>query len=66
VDKIRRYKMTKLVKCRDLGFDCDAEVRAESTEKALEMVAQHAKEAHEMDEVTPELVEKVHKVMKEV
>lgn len=57
--------MTKLVKCRDLGFDCDAEVRAESTEKVLEMVAQHAKEAHDIEKVTPELVEKVHKVMKE-
>jgi predicted small metal-binding protein len=58
--------MTKLVKCRDLGFDCDAEVRAESKEKALEMVAQHAKEVHKMEEVTPELVEKANKVMKEV
>ena len=57
--------MTKVVNCRDLGFDCDAVVRAESSEEALQMVAQHAKEAHAMDEVNPELVEKVHEVMLE-
>jgi predicted small metal-binding protein len=57
--------MTKVVNCRDLGFDCEAVVRAESAEQALQMVAQHAKEVHGMDEVPPEVVKKVHEVMLE-
>jgi predicted small metal-binding protein len=65
MDLDRRFKMTKVVNCRDLGFDCDGVVRAESAEEALELVAQHAKEVHSMDEVPPEVVEKVHEVMLE-
>ena len=57
--------MTKVVNCRDLGFDCEGVIRAESAEEALQMVAQHAKEVHGMDEVPPEVVEKVHQVMLE-
>ena len=57
--------MTKVVNCRDLGFDCEGVVRAESAEEALQMVAQHAKEVHGMDDVPPEVVEKVHEVMLE-
>ncbi len=56
--------MTKVVHCRDLGFDCAAVVRADSEEEALDMVAQHAKEAHDMEEVTTELVEKTREVMR--
>jgi predicted small metal-binding protein len=57
--------MAKVVNCRDLGFDCAGVVRAESAEEALELVAQHAKEVHGMDEVPTEVVEKVHEVMLE-
>jgi predicted small metal-binding protein len=57
--------MTKVVNCRDLGFDCEGVVRAETDEEALEMVAQHAKEVHGMQDVPPEVVEKVYEVMQE-
>jgi predicted small metal-binding protein len=57
--------MSKVVNCRDLGFDCEGVVRAETDEKALEMVAQHAKEVHGMQDVPPEVVEKVYEVMQE-
>lgn len=57
--------MTKVVNCRDLGFDCEGVVRAESAEEVLEMVAQHANEVHGMQDVPPEVVEKVYEVMQE-
>lgn len=57
--------MTKVVNCRDLGFDCDGVVRAETDEEVLQLVAQHAKEVHSMEEVPAEVVAKVHQVMKE-
>jgi predicted small metal-binding protein len=57
--------MTKVVRCRDAGFDCDGVVRAETEDKALEKVAAHAKEAHGIDEVSPEMVEKVKSIMRD-
>lgn len=54
----------KLLRCRDAGFDCDHEVRAESEEDLLRQVAQHAQKVHNV-KVTPELVEQVKKLIKE-
>lgn len=57
--------MTKVVHCRDVGFDCDGVVRAETEEEALKKVAEHAKSVHNMEEVTEKVVEKVRKVMRD-
>jgi predicted small metal-binding protein len=61
----RSSKMTKVVDCRDVGFDCEGVVRAESEEEVLKMVAEHAKEVHGMEEVPPDVVEKVRAVMRD-
>lgn len=57
--------MTKVVNCRDVGFDCDGVVRAESEQELLAKVAQHAKEVHGLTEVTEEIVAKVQSVTRE-
>ena len=57
--------MAKVVHCRDVGFDCDGVVKAESEEEALKQVAAHAKAVHNIDNVPPEVVEKVKKVMRD-
>ena len=57
--------MTKVVHCSDVGFECDGVIRAETEEDALKLVAAHAKEVHSMQEVTPEVVEKVRAVMRD-
>ncbi|WP_019989724.1 DUF1059 domain-containing protein [Rudanella lutea] len=46
----------KTLKCRDVGFDCDAQVRAETEEDVLTQAAQHAQAAHGVT-VTPEMAE---------
>ena len=56
--------MTKVVNCRDIGFDCEAVVRADSEEEALEIVAKHAKEVHGLEQVSPELAQKARQAMK--
>ena len=43
----------------------DGVVRAETEEEALRQVAQHARDKHGVNEVTPEMVAKVREVMKE-
>lgn len=57
--------MAKVVYCRDVGFDCDGVVRAESENGALQMVAEHAKTVHGVQVVTPEIAEKVRSVMRD-
>ena len=41
--------MTKILHCRDAGFDCDATVRGESTQDILDQVRAHAAQAHETE-----------------
>jgi predicted small metal-binding protein len=57
--------MTKIVYCRDIGFDCDGVVRAETEEEALRLVAAHAKTTHNLETVSDEVVEKVRQVMRD-
>jgi len=55
----------KIVRCRDVGFDWDGVVRAETEQEVLEQVAAHAKAIHNIETVPPEVVEKVHQVMRD-
>jgi predicted small metal-binding protein len=57
--------MAKVVHCREVGFDCDGVVRAETEEEALQQVAAHAQSVHNVETVTPEMVEKVRSVMRD-
>ncbi len=57
--------MAKVIHCRDVGYDCDGVIRAETEEEALKMVAEHAKTAHGLEEVTPAVVEQVKAVMRD-
>lgn len=43
--------MAKVLKCRDVGFECDAEVRADSEDEVMAQVAAHAREVHGVQEV---------------
>lgn len=51
--------MAKMLRCRDVGFDCEAVVRAETDAEILEQVALHAREVHGLDEVDDDVVAKV-------
>jgi len=55
----------KVVRCRDVGFDCEGVVRAETEQEVLEQVAAHAKAVHNIETVPPEVVEKVRQVMRD-
>ena len=55
----------KVVRCRDVGFDCEGVVRAETEEEVLAQVAAHAKAVHNIETVPPEVVEKVRQVMRD-
>jgi predicted small metal-binding protein len=48
--------------CRDVGVDCDFKVIGASSEnEIMQLAAIHAKMAHNIDPLSPDLVEKVKK-----
>ena len=49
----------KVIHCRDVGFDCEGVVRANTEEEVVAMAAEHAAEVHGVTELTPEIVEAV-------
>lgn len=57
--------MVKVVRCRDVGFDCDGVVRAETEPELLNLVAAHAREVHHLESVSEEVVGLVRKVIRE-
>jgi len=44
--------MAKVLRCSDVGFECDGVIRAETEEGVLKQAAQHAQEAHNLQEMT--------------
>jgi predicted small metal-binding protein len=57
--------MSKVVKCRDVGFDCNGVIKANTEQEALNLAAEHAKTVHNVKEITPEIVKKIKSVMKD-
>ena len=51
--------MTKVFYCKDVGFDCEGVIRAETEEEVLKQVAEHAQTVHGMEEIPEEVVAKV-------
>jgi len=58
--------MAKMLRCRDVGVDCDAVIRAETTEELMKKVAEHAKKVHGMSKIPEDLAKKVKAAIKEV
>jgi predicted small metal-binding protein len=42
----------KELRCREVGFECDAVVRAESEEEVMRQAQEHARKAHGMDKIS--------------
>ena len=57
--------MAKVIRCSDVGFNCDGVIRADTEEEALQQAAQHAQDVHGLEEVTEEVVAKVRAAMKD-
>jgi predicted small metal-binding protein len=51
--------MAKVIRCRDVGVDCDFEARGQTVQEVLKNCQEHARTAHGMDDIPAELVAKV-------
>ncbi|MFN8356006.1 MAG: DUF1059 domain-containing protein [Spirosomataceae bacterium] len=54
----------KTLRCRDVGFDCEGVVKANTTEEVLKIAAAHAQESHGVT-VTPEMAEQIKTLINE-
>ncbi len=57
--------MTKEFACKDIGMSCGFKASAKTEAELMPKIAQHAKEAHKMDPIPPETVQKVKAAIKD-
>ncbi len=53
----------KVLRCRDVGFDCEGVIRAETEDEILRQAAEHAKTVHNLNEISAQVVEKIRSVI---
>ena len=58
--------MAKSISCADAGSECTWSTTADTEEELMDKVAQHVKAEHPDLEITPEQVEKIKSIIKEV
>jgi predicted small metal-binding protein len=51
--------MAKVLRCKDVGMDCDFVARAETEEEVLKQAAAHAGTIHAMTDMSDEVLAKV-------
>ena len=57
--------MGKVLKCSDVGVDCDFEIHGHTEQDILAQAAEHAKGCHQGTQLTPELQKKLKAAIKE-
>jgi predicted small metal-binding protein len=57
--------MARTMSCKDVGPECDFVARGATDEEVMGQVAEHARTAHGMEEVPPELAEKAMAAIKD-
>lgn len=57
--------MTKVLRCSDLMPGCTWEGRGDTEEEVLMQAAEHAKTAHNLTEIAPEMISQVHGAIKD-
>ena len=58
--------MTKQLRCRDIGMNCDFEARGNTEEEVLQQASVHARTAHQIADMPPELAAKVRSAIRTV
>jgi predicted small metal-binding protein len=58
--------MAKQLRCRDVGMNCEFEARADTEEELLRQAAAHARDTHQITEMSPELANRVRAAIRTV
>jgi len=57
--------MSKVLHCRDVGFDCEGVIRAETEDEVLQQAAAHAAADHGVTDITPEMADQIRAQIKD-
>jgi predicted small metal-binding protein len=57
--------MPKVMHCNDVVGNCDFVARGKSEQDVLQQASEHARTAHQVNEVTPELADKVRSAIRD-
>ena len=57
--------MGKMLKCRDVGVNCDFEAHGQTDAEILQKAAEHAKDCHQGVQMTPALQAKIKAAIKD-
>jgi predicted small metal-binding protein len=57
--------MSKVLHCADVTGNCEFVARGNSEQEIMQQAAAHAQSAHNIQEVTPELAEKVRSAIRD-
>ena len=58
--------MAKELRCRDIGMNCDYKANGNTEEEVLQQASAHARTAHQITEMPPELAAKVRAAIRTV
>jgi predicted small metal-binding protein len=58
--------MSKILKCGEVNPGCNFEIRGDSEHDVLRRAADHAKTAHRMENIPPEVLSKVKSAIRDV
>jgi predicted small metal-binding protein len=61
----QEINMAKTVSCRDVGMDCDFVAKGETNEDIMRQAAEHARTAHNMNEIPAEVADKVRNAIRD-
>jgi predicted small metal-binding protein len=53
------FRMAKTMRCNDVVGNCDFVAHGESEQEIMDQAGEHARTAHQVEEITPEMAEKV-------
>ncbi len=51
--------MAKVIRCSDVGVDCDFTARGENVEEVMSVLEKHARDEHDMQQIPAETVAKI-------
>ncbi len=52
------------IKCRDIGMTCGFEVKDDSQEELMQILALHAEKTHNLKTIPPDVMQKIQKAIK--
>jgi len=58
--------MAKVLKCREVGLDCNFVARADTEEEIMERIAEHANTTHGVKDMSEDVVARVRGVIHDV